>query len=114
MLYDPNANEIAQTHLRLIKKISEQLHVANTAVAKDTAAVAKEKAPVDTGELRDSIYAKDITSDPMQPAAEIHADADHASFVNWGTSKMAPQPFMTEAIYPLTVNAAKLVAKKMK
>lgn len=50
---------------------------------------AKAAAPVDSGALRDSIHVRG-----GQDYRDIIADARHAMFVEFGTSSMAPQPFL--------------------
>ena len=58
--------------------------------------VGKEEAqmlvPVDTGELSDSI---DYKVEKME--GELFAGTDHAEFIEYGTSRMAAQPFMRPA-----------------
>lgn len=55
---------------------------------------AKEVVPVRTGHLRDSI---DIQGEG-QNFIEVGADADYAAFVEFGTSRMEAQPYMTPQI----------------
>jgi HK97 gp10 family phage protein len=50
---------------------------------------AQEIVAVDEGELRDSIH---------ETEEGVEATADHAEFVEWGTYKDAPQPFMDPAV----------------
>lgn len=57
--------------------------LANGCVARMKAAV-----PVDTGELRDS-----ITATAIPGGVEIKAGAEHGWFIEYGTIKMAAQPF---------------------
>lgn len=52
----------------------------------------KRLAPVDTTELRESIHQV-----PGKPAFEVNAP--HAGFVEFGTEKMAAQPFIRPALY---------------
>jgi len=59
---------------------------------KDFKPAAKALAPVRTGELRDSI---DGTVTPH--GVRVFADADHARFVEEGTTKMPAQPFLEPA-----------------
>lgn len=50
--------------------------------------------PVDTGELRASGYAE-VVGDHV----EVGYTAEHAPFVELGTEKMAPRPFLRPAAY---------------
>ena len=63
-------------------------------VAFDTEADAKALAPVDTGNLRNSITTA-VTGDGL--TAAVVATASYAPFVELGTSRMAPQPLMGPA-----------------
>lgn len=58
----------------------------------DIEAAAKNAAPVDTGNLRNS-----ISSDVGALSAEIGPTAEYGIYVEYGTSRMAPQPFMGPA-----------------
>lgn len=55
---------------------------------------AKELAAVDTGEMRDSIH---IEKGDTAGEYQVVASALHSVFVEFGTSKMAAQPFMIPA-----------------
>jgi len=55
---------------------------------------AKRIVPVDSGELHDSIHTE-VSDEGMF----VVADADHASHVELGTSKMAAQPYLRPALY---------------
>ena len=50
-------------------------------------------APVDTGELRDSIF-----SEVQTGVAIVGASAEHAAAVELGTSQMSPQPYLRPAL----------------
>ena len=63
-------------------------------VALDTEADAKALAPVDTGNLRSSITTS-VQGDGLRAA--VVATASYAVFVEQGTSRMRPQPFMGPA-----------------
>lgn len=66
--------------------------------AKDIEASAKAIAPVDTGNLRNSIKTSDLrTVSQSAPSAEVRASAIYAQYLEFGTSRMAPQPFMGPA-----------------
>lgn len=56
---------------------------------------ARSRAPVDTGQLRSSIKAVSLEHGK---SAEVMADTDYAAFVEFGTYKMAAQPFLTPAV----------------
>lgn len=74
-------------------------NMAADAVAKtaaDIAADAKVFAPVDTGNLRNSI-GYDITQDSGGVEAEVGPTASYAQFLEHGTSTMAPRPFLGPA-----------------
>lgn len=80
--------------------------VASRAVAKvahDIEADAKKNAPVDTGNLRNS-----ISTDLGVLSAEIGPTAEYGAYVEEGTSRMAPQPYLNPAFYKNipTFNAA--------
>lgn len=53
---------------------------------------AKEKCPVDTGNLRDSITYKIVGHQGI-----IYADCDYAGYVEFGTVDARPQPYMFPA-----------------
>lgn len=71
--------------------------LASAVIAKtahDIEATAKTLAPVDTGNLRNS-----ITADIKPLSAEIGPTAAYGMFVEEGTSRMGPQPYMNPAFY---------------
>lgn len=66
--------------------------------AKDIEGTAKNLSPVDTGNLRSSIKTSDLRhTTGNSPAADVTASAEYATYVEFGTSRMAPQPFMGPA-----------------
>lgn len=66
--------------------------------ARDITGTAKSLAPVDTGHLKASIGHSDLRL-PAQGVieAEIGPTADYGIFLEIGTSRMAPQPYMAPA-----------------
>ena len=72
--------------------------VALRKTAYDIEADAKALAPVDTGTLMNSISTS-VTGDGRfgSMVAEIGPTVDYAGFVEHGTSRMAPQPYMRPA-----------------
>lgn len=59
----------------------------------DTVASARNRAPVDTGKLKGSIGA----DFPTPLSAEIGPTAEYGYWVEMGTSRMAPQPYLGPA-----------------
>src|SRR5258705_495794 len=64
----------------------------------DVERIAKTLAPVDTGFLKNSIHTEIQTNNFRTYGAEVIADASYASFLESGTSRMAPQPYMQPAL----------------
>lgn len=56
---------------------------------------AQRAAPVDTGELRDS----GDTEITPEGTLRVGFTSDHAKFVSDGTSRMAPNPFLKQALF---------------
>lgn len=54
---------------------------------------AREYVPVDTGDLRDSIY-----WDRDDRAVSLHADMDYAAYVELGTTYQKAQPYLRPAV----------------
>lgn len=70
--------------------------------ARDIEAGAQNRAPVDTGYLRSSISTS-VTGSGGTVTAEIGPTASYASFVETGTSRQRPQPYLrpaTDAVLP--------------
>jgi len=68
--------------------------------ARDVVRKAKQLVPVDTGALRASIRISD-TSEAVNlglAGSTVEAGQPYAGFVEYGTSRMAPQPFMRPAM----------------
>jgi HK97 gp10 family phage protein len=74
--------------------------------AADVKALAKQLAPVRTGHLRSSIYAK-----IQEWVAEISAEATYALFVEFGTRYMQAQPFLYPAIQEYLPRLEKIICE---
>lgn len=57
---------------------------------------AKALAPVDTGNLRSSIHTT-VSATARSARGEVGTDVHYAPYVEYGTSRMAPQPFIGPA-----------------
>ena len=64
----------------------------------DVERIAKTLVPVDTGFLKNSIHTEIQTNNFRTYGAEVIAGAEYASFVEYGTSRMSPQPYMQPAL----------------
>jgi HK97 gp10 family phage protein len=66
--------------------------------ALDLEATAKNRAPVDTGALKNSISTDFAGDGPNVMAAEIGPTVHYGAYVEYGTSRMSPQPYMGPAL----------------
>lgn len=73
--------------------ISLDTEAALKKAAEAVAAQAREQCPIDTGALKNSIS---VSADGN--SAVISANTDYAGYVEFGTSKMAAQPFLVPAL----------------
>jgi len=90
-----NASEVRALAADLSEAPFKMQVAGSQALAKaahDIEASAKINAPVDTGNLRNS-----ISADINGMSAEIGPTADYGIYLEYGTSKMAPQPFLGPA-----------------
>lgn len=80
-----------------LPKLRGQLRSRASAIVRATALSietdAKARAPVDTGALRGSIHTEVVTD----LSAIVGPSVDYGDYVEYGTSRMAAQPFMTPA-----------------
>lgn len=90
-----DSSQVRALAIDLTKAPARVQRAAGQAIAKtalDIETDAKALAPVDTGNLKNS-----ISSDIRALAADISATTEYAGYVEYGTSKMAPQPYMGPA-----------------
>jgi len=85
--------EFKQAMQQFDSGIQRHVHRLLASWAADVKALAKQLAPVRTGHLRSSIYAK-----IQEWVAEIGAEATYAIFVEFGTRYMQAQPYLYPAI----------------
>lgn len=89
----PDINVTINSNADLFRNaLPEQIAQALEAIGLTAEAHAKELCPVDTGRLRNSIsHARDDT------AAYIGTNVEYAAYVELGTSKMKPRPYLRPA-----------------
>lgn len=81
--------EVTGGNINLSVDMAAVFAAAGEAVANEARAMC----PVDTGRLKDS-----ITVSAGADGAQISADTDYAAYVEFGTYKMAAQPFLVPAL----------------
>ncbi len=79
----------------LIAAVEANARTTVKAHADKIASDARARAPVATGYLRSSIHAESVTAGKE---AQIIVGADYGPFVEYGTYKMAAQPFLNPAL----------------
>jgi HK97 gp10 family phage protein len=95
-----------QQAIEEVSIINEKLnmHVGDFAAAQEIRDMAKDLAPVDTGHLRDSIRCwqtsegATVTAGGVSNGPEGSRDVDYAVYVEFGTYKMAAQPYLRPAV----------------
>lgn len=65
-------------------------------IGKEITDKAKQYVPVDTGELRDSINVQ--ADDPVNKEIYIGSTVEYAIYIEMGTTKMSPQPYLRPAL----------------
>jgi HK97 gp10 family phage protein len=93
-----DVSQVLRLAADLGKTSAETTTRASAAVRKSALDIerdAKTKAPVDTGNLRNSIG---TTTTLAGLEAQIGPTANYGAFVEYGTSRMGPQPYMGPAL----------------
>lgn len=80
--------------------VTRDLTKAVKAGAKVVLDEAKSRAPVDTGALRDNMTMRVVEKDRSQVEVDVgpHKDQYYGYFLEHGTSKMSPRPFLRPAL----------------
>ena len=84
------------------------------AVAGQGERIAKNLAPVDTGNLRSSIKRDKVDDKRAAVDANNDGSAPYAAFVEYGTSRMGAQPFMRPMATRLQREGGRIAAKILK
>lgn len=90
---------------KVIKNVEQAVSVALEASALVVEGAAKNLAPVDTGNLRNS-----ITHEVEKNEARVGTNVDYAPFIELGTVKMAAQPYLNPALDNNKNNIRKIFA----
>lgn len=75
--------------------VDEKVHASAEAAGVRMEEMAKRLVPVDTGRLKGSIY---HTYNPATKTLRLIADAPYALYIEMGTYRMAPRPFLRPAM----------------
>ena len=78
----------------MIARVEEVSRAAPKRVADEVVAEAKRLVPVDSGYLKSTITSRSLTAGKE---AEVFVGAPYAGYVEYGTYKMAAQPFLNPA-----------------
>ena len=96
------------THIALqAPELASEALLETAAVIVD---VAKQIVPVDTGALKQSLGADPVDSHTVQ----IGSDKDYAPYVEYGTSRQSPQPYLTPAFTQSEDTFKAIMERKMK
>lgn len=90
--------------------VGVRMGVATQKTVQDTVNLARSMAPVDTGNLRAGIHGNTEVG-PHSVSGMVTASADYAVYVEHGTSRMAPQPFIRPAQEATTPAWLKAIAQ---
>lgn len=91
--------KVIKTNVKAIldSMTGDKLGMAVMAGAFVLESAAKIKTPIDTGNLVNSINTELVSSDETSAFAEVGTGVEYAEHVEFGTSKMAAQPYMRPA-----------------
>jgi HK97 gp10 family phage protein len=103
MAYDSNIRQV-------IKYLTENEERALEAVGLFVRGEVQVRAPVDTGNLRDSY---DYEVDPAVKVVRIGTNVDYAIYQEYGTRKMKAQPHLTPAIEENKNKIKQLIADQL-
>lgn len=102
-------DDLADALLNATGKIVPLVQSATEKSLADIVRVAQNLVPVDTGYLKSSIGSDPVTVDKKGTVSGVAGPtADYAEYVEDGTSRMGPQPYMgpaAERVAPLWVEA---------
>ena len=96
--WDTEPDAVAAKFGDFLDALEDELEDAVDDIVELIASSAEDGAPVDTGELRDSIEGQVEEAAGLIVRGKVAAEADHAPFQEFGTIFQAPQPYLAPAI----------------
>lgn len=93
--------------------VNDEIKRVVTETADRVVTESKKIVPVDTGRLRDSIHSK-VMDEGF--TAHVIADTPYAAYVEFGTSRMSAQPYLTpslELVKPFYIEELKRAIEKL-
>lgn len=108
--------QVATLNQRFLKKsveLSTLLHVALEEASILVEGRAAALAPVDTGLLRRSITHR-VIERKGYPIGQVGTNVEYAAYQEFGTSKMAPQPYLMPALRESRPLVKDIVARRLK
>lgn len=91
--------KLISTLNQIPKELEGEVEGVLEVVAQTIESDAKQKAPIDTGKLRQSIKAQKVNSKTYEIRANATGLAPYAPFVEFGTRFMRAQPFLFPAFF---------------
>lgn len=107
------ADRLAKAFLRKGTELDTILKVALEEASIIVESKAAQLAPVDTGLLRKSINHR-IIERRGYPVGQVGTNVEYAAFQEFGTSKMAAQPFMLPALNSSKASVREVIARRLK
>lgn len=96
---------------KFLDALPEQIEQALTAIGLTAESYAKQECPVDTGRLRNSIT---HAVESGEKAVYIGTNVEYAAFVELGTSRMKPRPYLKPAVTEHTAEYKSLAEQALK
>lgn len=116
MAVDPiqvQADRLAKSFLRKGTELDTVLKVALEEASIIVESRASDLAPVDTGLLRKSINHR-IIERKGYPVGQVGTNVEYAPFQEFGTSKMAAQPFLLPGLNSSKASVKEVIARRLK
>ena len=110
---DSQVARLAQAFQRKSVELSTALHVGVEEASLLVEGQAASLSPVDTGLLRKSITHRVIDRKGF-PVGQVGTNVEYAPFQEFGTSKMAAQPFLMPALNKSRSSIREIIARRLR